>query len=70
MLTKYEKIAQFNQELRQQELDEMFALTTPYDFSKVEYIALDKNYQERVLAKFDTGCSTRLRSKKYSSKNF
>jgi hypothetical protein len=70
MLAYFEKVAQFNQELRQQEFDEMLAPSTPYDFSKVEYIALDKDYQERVLAKFDTGCSTRLRSKKFSSKNF
>jgi hypothetical protein len=69
MLAYYEKIAQFNRELRQQELDEMLAPTTSYDFSKVEYIALDKDYQERVVVKFDTGCSTRIRSKKFSTKN-
>jgi hypothetical protein len=68
-LTYFEKVAQFNKEQRHQELNEMLATSTPYDFSKVEYIELDKDYQNRVFAKFDTGCSTRFRSKKYSMKS-
>lgn len=70
MLSYYERVAQFNEEQRQQELAEILAPSIPYDFSKVEYIALDKDYQNRVMAKFDTGCSTRLHSKKGFNKKY
>jgi hypothetical protein len=63
MLTHYERVAQFNQEELQKELDEMFSKSPTYDFSKVQYIEPSEDQKQRVLAKFDTGCSTRMRSR-------
>jgi hypothetical protein len=53
MLTYYERVAQFNQSLRQQEINEMFSKTTKQDSSKTEK---SEEQKPRVLSKSITVC--------------
>jgi hypothetical protein len=53
MLTYYERVAQFNQSLRQQEINEMFSKTSKQDSSKTEK---NEEQKPRVLSKSITVC--------------